>query len=309
MSLMSRFESRQALVEALKAQRIVQGDDEVAQAIADAGELVEFAAGQNLIEEGATDRDMYFLLAGTTQVIVKGVRLYPRERNVTVGEMSAINPEISRAATIQADTPTVACKLSHEALETIAQKQPRIWRLIAVELSSRLEQRNRFINRPNAKPKVFIISSSEAHDIAECIRAGLERESADVVLWSDEIFQAGSYPLEALEGQVNEADFGIGIAHPDDVVHSRGHSAAAPRDNVIFELGYFMSRLGRPRTLLLLPHCDDMKMPSDFKGMTPLCYKPPGPGDNPATVLGPTIYRIKQRLRDLGVRRTMLPDK
>jgi CRP/FNR family cyclic AMP-dependent transcriptional regulator len=309
MSIKQRFEDRQTLVDALRAQKIIQGDADVAAAIADVGVLMEFTPGQNLIEEGATDRDIYFLLSGKVQVIVKGARLYPREKNVSVGEMSAINPEITRAATIQADEPTVAFRISHEALDAVAQRQPRIWRLLAVDLSSRLEQRNRFIHRPNGKPKVFFICSAEALDIAECIRSGLQHEDAVVLIWSDDhIFPAGGYPIEALEAGVNDCDFGIAIAQPDDLVRSRDRTSSTPRDNVIFELGFFMSRLGRARSLLLVPRGEDVKLPSDFKGLTPLVYQAPSAGEEPSTALGPVIYQIKRRLRELGVRK-FTPEK
>lgn len=82
-----------------------------------------------------------------------------------------------------------------------------------------------------------------------------------------------------------------------------------PRDNVIFELGFFMSRLGRARTLLLVPRGEDVKLPSDFKGLTPLAYAQPKSGEEPSTALGPVIYQIKRRLRELGVRKTILGEK
>jgi CRP/FNR family cyclic AMP-dependent transcriptional regulator len=310
MSLKSRFENRQALVDALRAQKIVQGDAEVAEAIADVGQLVEFAPGQILIEEGASDRDMYLLLAGKVHVLVKGMRLYAREKNLSVGEMSAINPEITRAATIEADEATVAMKISPEQLDAIAQREPRIWKLLAVDLSSRLEQRNRFIPLPNRKPRLFFICSAEALEIAESIRAALEHENAVVEIWSDDhIFPAGSYPVDALEQAVNEADFGVAIAQPDDLVRSRDRQTKTPRDNVIFELGFFMSRLGRARTLLLVPRGEDIKLPSDFKGLTPLPYKVESRDEKLATALGPVVFKIKQRIRELGVKKALESDK
>jgi CRP/FNR family transcriptional regulator, cyclic AMP receptor protein len=78
---------------------------------------------------------------------------------------------------------------------------------------------------------------------------------------------------------------------------------------VICELGFFMSRLGRARTLLLVPRGEDVKLPSDFKGLTPLAYAQPKPGEDPSTALGPVIYQIKRRLRELGVRKTILGEK
>lgn len=306
MSMKTRFEKRDALIEALRAQKIIQGDVEVATGIAEAGELIEFAPGQKLITQGAPDRDMHFILSGKASVIVNGSRLYPREKNWTVGEMSALNPEILRAATIEADETTVTWKITHEQLELIAKAHPRLWKLFAMDLAGRLEQRNKFVSRPNARPRVFLICSAEALEIAECIRAGLDHEDATIEIWSDEkIFPAGGYPIEALEMAVDDADFGIAIAQPDDLVRSRDRQASVPRDNVIFELGFFLSRLGRQRTLLLVPRGESVQLPSDFKGLTPLHYKTGSEGEKLSSALGPTVYRIKEILREHGVRKAL----
>lgn len=306
MSMKTRFEKRDALIEALRAQKIIQGDVEVATGIAEAGELVEFAPGQKLITQGAPDRDMHFILSGKASVIVNGSRLYPREKNWTVGEMSALNPEILRAATIEADEATVTWKITHEQLELIAKAHPRLWKLFAMDLAGRLEQRNKFVAKPNARPRVFLICSAEALEIAECIRAGLDHEDATIEIWSDEqIFPAGGYPIEALERAVDDADFGIAIAQPDDLVRSRHRQASVPRDNVIFELGFFLSRLGRRRTLLLVPRGESVQLPSDFKGLTPLDYKSAAVGEKLSSALGPTVYRVKEILREQGVRKAL----
>ena len=304
MSMKTRFEKHDTLIEALRAQKIIQGDVEVATGIAEAGELIEFSPGQKLITQGAPDRDMHFILSGKASVIVNGSRLYPREKNWTVGEMSALNPEILRAATIEADETTVTWKITHEQLESIAKAHPRIWKLFAMDLAGRLEQRNKFVARPNARPRVFFICSAEALEIAECIRAGLDHEDATIEIWSDEkIFPAGGYPIEALERAVDDADFGIAIAQPDDLVRSRDRQAFVPRDNVIFELGFFLSRLGRQRTLLLVPRGENVQLPSDFKGLAPLHYKTGSKGEKLSGALGPTVYRIKEILREQGVRK------
>lgn len=306
MTLIDRFQNKTVLTEALLAQVVVQGDREVAAALADAGQVVEFAAGEVLIHEDATDRDMYFLLFGKVGVSVKGKYLYPRERNVTVGEMSVVNPAITRSATITAVEPTVTLKVSPETLDQIAMVQPRVYRLVAAELASRLLQRNSLIRAPNPRPRVFFISSKESLSVAKAIRHGLRYSDADSLLWSDEdMFPPGSYPLEVLEHEVDLADFGVAIAHPDDIVRSRRSQSAAPRDNVIFELGFFMSRLGRKRTFLLVPQMGaDLKLPSDFKGMTPITYPPlTGKADEvPGRVLHSAIYELEQKIEKLGCR-------
>jgi predicted nucleotide-binding protein len=306
MTLMDRFQNKTVLIEALLAQVVIQGDREVAIGLAEQGELVEFAAGQVLIKEEATDRDMYFLLIGKVALSVKGKYLYPREKNVTVGEASAVNPLITRAATVTAMESTVTLKVSPDILDKVAMTQPRVYRLIAAELASRLLQRNTLIRPPNARPRVFFISSKESLSVAKSIRYGLKYTDADSLIWSDEnMFPPGSYPLEVLEREVDQADFGVAIAHPDDIVRSRRSELAAPRDNVIFELGFFMSRLGRKRTILLVPQMDaELKLPSDFKGLTPITYSPltGSAGEIPGRVLADPIYVLEQKIQQLGCR-------
>lgn len=306
MALIDRFQDNAVLVEALLAQVIIQGDREVAAALAKAGEIVEFPAGEVLIYENGTDRDMYFLLFGKVGVSVRGKYLYPREKNWTVGEMSAVNASITRSATITAMEPTVALKVSPETLDQVALVQPRVYKLLAADIASRLLQRNTLIRPPNARPRVFFISSKESLAVAKAIRHGLKYTDTDSLIWSDEdMFPPGSYPLEVLEREVDLADFGVAIAHPDDIVRSRRNESAAPRDNVIFELGFFMSRLGRKRTFLLVPQADaDLKLPSDFKGMTPISYPPltGKTGEIPGRVLATATYELEQKIQQLGCR-------
>lgn len=306
MSMLERFKNSGFLSENLLDQKIIRGDGEVAKAFADAGEVVEFQPGTILIKEGDVDRDMYFLLFGKVALSVKSMLLYTREKWQTVGEMSAINPLLTRTATVTAIELTIALKVSPEILEKVAATQPKVYLLIARELSNRLEQRNSLIRPPNERPRVFFISSKESLEVAKAIRHGLRYSDTDSALWSDDhIFPPGAYPLEVLEREVDIADFGVAIAHPDDIVHSRDRKTAAPRDNVLFELGFFMSRLRRDRTFLLVPNGGpELKMPSDFKGLTPIGYTPltGEKSEVPGNVLTSTVYELEQRIRRLGCR-------
>lgn len=304
----SRFQNSEDLIDALKAQRLLEGSDELARAFAKEGELVSYADGQVLIEQGAADRDMYFLLAGKTTLIINGYRLgYGRNAGETVGEMSAINSGVLRSATVEATEPTAAWKVSHRHLADTGARFPDIWKRLAVVLSGRLEQRNALINRVNLKPRVFIICSKEALPIAKCLELGLEYDECDVLLWSDEeIFSPGQYPLESLEAEVAKADFGIVLAEPDDLRRSRDKNHHVPRDNVIFELGFFMSRLGRARTLLLVPRNKDVELPSDFKGLTPIPYTAEGVASQLSKSLAPTVTRISHVIQEKGLRRSLV---
>ena len=309
-SAKERFQRPEDLVAALLVQTVVGGDPAIAEKLASEGELIEYSEGQQLIVQGSADRDIFFILLGSATVIIKGSRLYPRKRGSTVGEMSAMNHKLLRSATMEAAETTVVWKVSSLRLNEIADAHPMLWKRLAIEITDRLEQRNALINRTNKKPKLFIVCSKEAMDIARAIRVGLERSEVVVTLWSDqEIFESGSYPLESLEREVLESDFALALAEPDDLVRSRDLQSRAPRDNVIFELGFFMSRLGRGRTLLLVPRGVDVKLPSDFKGLTPIGYVAEGKGRELAVSLGATIDRVHALIQEKGPRCSLLEAK
>ncbi|WP_067279960.1 Crp/Fnr family transcriptional regulator [Mitsuaria sp. 7] len=206
MKLIDRFQDKTILSEALLAQAVVQGDKAVADALSAVGELREFATDEVLIQQGGADRDIYYLLTGKVSVRVKGQEVATRVKNQTVGEMSAVNSSIPRSADVVATETTVALQVSSSNLEKVAATHPRVYKLIASELASRLLQRNDLIRSPNERSRVFFICSKEALDVAEALRHGLCHEPADGVIWSDDnIFPAGGYPLEALETEVNRA--------------------------------------------------------------------------------------------------------
>ncbi len=296
-----RFEGKNAdqLIEALKDQTFVGHDDAIANAVAAAGELMEFRPGEKLIVQGATDNDLFCLIAGEVAILVNGANIANRKAGQCVGEMAAIEPSLPRSATVTAIEPVLALKLASQDFRTIGKSHGQIWLPLAKDLAKRLYQRNTTIAPANASPKLFIISSSEARSIAHAIRAGLEHDVFSTV-WDQGVFFAGGYPLEALEKQVAESDFALAIAEPDDIVDSRGVRAPTLRDNVLFELGLFMGKLSRHRSILVHPKIKDLKLPSDLQGLTLVSY---AVDDAPlADRLAPVCDEVRAAVRRLGVK-------
>jgi predicted nucleotide-binding protein len=183
---------------------------------------------------------------------------------------------------------------------SLGNSYPQIWLPMARELSRRLHQRNILIQPPNEFPKLFIISSSEALPVAKELRAQLEHDVFSTV-WTDGVFFAGGYPLEALEKAVGESDFAVAIAQPDDVVRSRKKMQPTLRDNVLFELGLFMGKLTRHRAILIHPRVPSLKIPSDLHGLTLLSYAPGSPADL-SDRLKPVSEDIRKIVKNHGVR-------
>ena len=214
--------------------------------------------------------------------------------------MAAIEPSQKRSADVVAHDTVVALKLSNPQFMKLGRSFPQIWLPMARELSRRVFQRNELISAPNEYPKLFIISSSEALGVANTIRTSLEHDVFSTV-WNEGVFFAGGYSLEALEKAVSESDFAIAIAQADDIIETRGSRQPTLRDNVLFELGLFMGKLGRHRALLIHPKVDGLKLPSDLHGLTLLRYEPGDPADLPAR-LKAACDEIRRIVKNLGVR-------
>jgi predicted nucleotide-binding protein len=296
-----RFEGetgKRVLVDSLKGQKLVGGNQALAEEIAATGELIELDKNAALIEQGAADNDIYLILSGTFVILVNGKRIATRVPNDPVGEMAAVQPSQRRSATVVAAEPAVVVKLTESQLTALGGKFPEIYRALAKELALRLMQRNFLITAPHERIRVFIISSVEALDIARAIQNALDHDPFLVVIWTDGVFRASQYSIESLEKELDQSDFALAIAQPDDVTESRAKSAPTPRDNVIFELGFFMGRLGRHRSLLLEPRGEEVKLPSDLSGITTIPYK--YDAKNLAAALGPACNRIRDIINEYG---------
>lgn len=297
-----RFEGggRPNLIDALRRQEIIGGAATLAESFASAGIVEEYQKGDTIITEGAHDNDVYLLIAGSVAVVVKSNNIATRSAGQSIGEMAAIEPAQPRSASNIALDTVVALKVPGDEFNRISTAHPEIWKPLAREQARRLFERNKLINAPNSAPRLFIISSAESLDIAWAMQKALDRDVLSTV-WTDGVFFAGGYSLEALEKAVAESDFAVAIAQPDDVVTSRGTSTPTLRDNVLFELGLFMGKLTRYRAILVHPRVKDLKLPSDLYGLTLLSYEPiASPSDVPGRI-GPICTDIRALVRKLGV--------
>ncbi len=145
-----------------------------------------------------------------------------------------------------------------------------------------------------AKPRIFIGSSSEGLPIANQIQL-LLRNDAYVEVWNQgTVFSLGDATLEALEAATLTYDFGIFIFSPDDTIHSRGETKIVTRDNVIFEAGLFIGKLGRRKAFVVQPQNQQVTLPSDFNGITTASFD--SEATNKAAALGPIAEIIRQAI-------------
>jgi hypothetical protein len=145
------------------------------------------------------------------------------------------------------------------------------------------------------RPTIFIGSSTEGRPVAHALRANL-RDDGEVTVWDQGVFGPGATALESLAAELDKTDFAVLVFTADDFVTSRAISTATARDNVLFELGLFMGRLGRSSVFTVMSNEDKLKIPSDLHGVAFATYTPREDGDLRRAV-GDAVEDIRDAMR------------
>lgn len=139
-------------------------------------------------------------------------------------------------------------------------------------------------------PRMFLGSSTEGLRLAQAIQAELEHD-VECTIWSQGVFGLSDGTLDGLLAAGDTYQWATLILTADDVINKRGWMSACARDNVLFELGFFMGRLGRPRVFVVRTD-ETMDVPTDLAGVTLSRILRRSDGNVQAAV-GPTCSRIR----------------
>ena len=151
-------------------------------------------------------------------------------------------------------------------------------------------------------PKVFIASSSEALSVVRQIEEYLGGV-CEIFAWDTHPVSPSQYLFEGLLDIAENSDFAILVLTPDDELHYRDGEYSSPRDNVIFEAGLFMSKLGRDRVFLLSPSGKNIKFPTDIAPIQRVIYS------DLQNSFEDAIVSIKNRILELGKKPLSLTGK
>lgn len=147
------------------------------------------------------------------------------------------------------------------------------------------------------KPKIFIGSSTEGLKVAEKIQENLDYDF-ECRIWTQDTFKLSSTTIESLEEVLNKSDFAIFVFSPDDTTKIRSKESLTIRDNVVFETGLFIGRLGRKRVFLVMPRgIDNLHLPTDFIGITLGNYDPNR--TDLASALGAFCSKVKTQIKEI----------
>jgi hypothetical protein len=150
------------------------------------------------------------------------------------------------------------------------------------------------------KARVFIGSSQEQVETAYAIQQHLDQRCEPIV-WDQGVFALTSNVLDKLLQELDRTDFGVFVFGRDDLTVIRAKEFQSTRDNIVFELGLFIGKLGKARTFFIMPQeSGDFRLPSDLVGVTPAEFDETR--DNRHAALGRACSLIRREIEKLGIR-------
>lgn len=120
------------------------------------------------------------------------------------------------------------------------------------------------------KPRIFIGSSTEGLEVAKRIKTFFSSDY-DCFLWTDDIFKNNESFMETLVKSASLFDFGFLVFSADDESIVRNEHFETPRDNILFEYGLFLGRVGLDRAFVIAQK--ESKIPTDMLGITQTRYE------------------------------------
>jgi predicted nucleotide-binding protein len=148
-----------------------------------------------------------------------------------------------------------------------------------------------------SRPRIIVGSSVEGLKAAKAVQKNLHY-FAECTLWT-QAFGLSSTTIETIDSWRNDKyDFAVLVLTPDDALEKREASGLAPRDNVIFELGFFVGAFGRSRTFVIHPRDKSLLLPSDLQGVTVATYVLHSDG-NLGAALGAACTQVEEAVEKL----------
>ena len=129
------------------------------------------------------------------------------------------------------------------------------------------------LSKKELSNEIFIVHGTD-EEMKQVVARTLDTLDFEPVILHEQP-NLGRAILEKLEGESELSNFAVVLLSPDDLAYSKELNADSAkyraRQNVVFELGYFIGKLGRAGVFVLYRETENFEMPSDFQGIV---YEP-----------------------------------
>lgn len=147
--------------------------------------------------------------------------------------------------------------------------------VILDDLKTQQEEPSRKSHRSDPKENnVFIVHGHDDSMIHEVKLFFYETEGFQhlkPVILRDRISGGSTTVIEKFEREAEQARFAIVLYSPDDIGRAKSENPksekARARQNVVWEHGYFVAKLGRERVVSIYKDSDSIEIPSDLNGL------------------------------------------
>jgi CRP/FNR family transcriptional regulator, cyclic AMP receptor protein len=139
-SLLKQFEGsdgRRHLIKTLILQPLIR-EQNLAVVVARRVKLEAIPAGTKLIQQGTSDSDLFLILDGGFSIVINGRIVAHAKAGEHVGEMSVVDPDMARSASVIATSDSVVARIAEPDFSALADRFPQLWRRIAHQLAGRL---------------------------------------------------------------------------------------------------------------------------------------------------------------------------
>ena len=137
------------LVEEILKQKIVYDDEELADALAQSCFLFNHAPNSTIISHNGTDNDFCLIISGQVSIQINGKEIAKRVSGEYVGEMAVIDPTCLRSADVVSIDEVIVARVTELAFSSLADKYPRLWRVLAVDLGDKLRKLTNSVSAQN----------------------------------------------------------------------------------------------------------------------------------------------------------------
>ena len=150
------------------------------------------------------------------------------------------------------------------------------------------------------KPKIFIGSSVEGLSVAYAMQQNLTHD-AEATVWDQGVFELSNTTIESLEKSLTTIDFAIFVFSDDDIKIMRKKQSSTVRDNVLFEFGLFIGKIGRERVFFVTPDNSSIHIPTDLLGIVSGKYNPNREDGSLQSATGAVCNQIRIQMKKLGL--------
>jgi predicted nucleotide-binding protein len=127
-------------------------------------------------------------------------------------------------------------------------------------------------NKPKTKEfnnKVFLVHGQN-NEIKNTVALLLTRLGLEPIILHEQDNNGNTIIEKFIE--YSNVDFAISLLTPDDICTINGKKYKRARQNVIFEFGFFMGKLGRKNVVALFEQSKSFEIPSDINGLVYIPY-------------------------------------